>query len=69
MNGIGFCMNRARMTKATDAILTDCNNFAALKENGHVIMGCVFGCITIFLTQNIGVQKFMQPSWKHLCHI
>jgi hypothetical protein len=69
MNGIGFGVHRARTAIAAYAILSDRNNLAALKEDRDMIVGRVFGSITILLTQNIGVQKFVKPGGKHLCHL
>ena len=69
MNGIGFGVDRARAAISTDAILSDGNDLAALKEDRDMIVGRVFGGVTIFLTQNIGVQKFVKPGGKHLCHL
>jgi len=69
MDGIGFGVDCTRTAISTDAILSDRYNLAALKEDCNMIMGRVFGCITILLTQNIGVQKFMKPGGKHLCHL
>jgi hypothetical protein len=69
MNGIGFGVHRARATIPADAILSDGNDLAALKEDRDMIVGRVFSSITILLTQNVGVQKFVKPGGKHLCHL
>lgn len=68
MNGIRFRVDGAGVTIAADAILADGNDLAALKEDRNMIVGGVFACITILLTQNVGVEEFMKPGRKHLCH-
>lgn len=68
MNGIGFRVDGTGVTMTGNAILADGNDLATLKEDRNMIVGGVFACITILLTQNIGVEEFMKPGRKHLCH-
>ena len=68
MNGVGFRVYGAGVTMTGNAILADGNDLAALKEDRNMIVGGVFACITILLTQNVGVEEFMKPGRKHLCH-
>lgn len=68
MNGIRFRVDGAGVTMTGNAILANCNDLAALKEDRNMIVGGVFACITILLTKNVGVEEFMKPGRKHLCH-
>ena len=50
----------------TEAILTDCNDLAPLKEDRNVVAGHMFGRITSALRENITVNMLLNPRGEHV---
>jgi len=64
---ITFGMNHTVRSTATDAILADCDEFAALEDHSYMSVNrTMLSCISIPLCHNIGIDDALRPHRQSL---